>query len=611
MEADDRAKNQPIALTSGFPPAASKSKSQNTKSRKGGNGLTFSNWSIGKKVATGFIVAIGISTLGAVVGLVIGNSHLKSTREARQDIMEELHVIHGVESSLLRLEVSSARLGAREFDPELFRVDVSGFYENLDGLEKHIQLMQQISQESLVEESEEKTELIEELTDIYDQTLVGHFSKIEAVLNQFDAVNLQAEDIEGITALIGLLSQDNHANDVRNFVKTIRELEHVLEQEEEEVEDSTAQVIKLRNSIIAISLIISALLASAIAYWMSRAIANPLAETTAIAERVTNEEDFTLQAPVTTGDEVGVLTASLNKLINRVRKLLTERKAAEARLVQTEKMSSLGQLVAGIAHEINNPVNFIHGNLSHVRGYSQDLLGLVELYQKHYPNPTPEIEAEIEAIELDFMKEDFSKMLESMNTGSVRIRDIVKSLRTFSRLDEADVKEVDLHEGLNSTLVILHNRLKVKSEHPAIQVTKEYGNLPKVECYAGQMNQVFMNILSNAIDAIDEQNSRRTYNQVKENPSQIKISTTVIEGKYVEIRIADNGPGMSLDVVDKLFDPFFTTKPVGQGTGLGMAISHQIVTETHNGILTCSSDIHGGGAEFTIIIPIKQATAKK
>ncbi|TAD79748.1 MAG: PAS domain S-box protein [Oscillatoriales cyanobacterium] len=274
-------------------------------------------------------------------------------------------------------------------------------------------------------------------------------------------------------------------------------------------------------------------------------------------------------------------------------------------LIQSEKMSSLGQLVAGVAHEINNPVNFIFGNLCHAREYSQHLLRAIAAYQERLPTLDPELATLIEEIDLEFLIEDFPNLLESMRVGADRIREIVTSLRNFSRLDEAEFKAVDLHEGIDSTLLILQNRLKPKSDYVGIQVVKRYSKLPRVECYAGQLNQVFMNILVNAIDAMDERDLARSAQEIHEQPSTITISTSAVEGDRVRVCIKDNGPGFSEAVRQRLFDPFFTTKPVGKGTGLGMSISYQIVTERHNGRLRCRST-PGEGAEFVIEIPCHQ-----
>jgi signal transduction histidine kinase len=280
----------------------------------------------------------------------------------------------------------------------------------------------------------------------------------------------------------------------------------------------------------------------------------------------------------------------------------------QAQLVQHEKMSSLGQLVAGVAHEINNPVNFISGNINYANDYIRDILELLKLYQQHYPEPHWEIQERVEAIDLEFIMTDLPKLLSSMNVGVERINQIVRSLRNFSRLDEAEMKPVNIHDGIDSTLLILQNRLKANSMGQSIQVNRNYKQLPLVECYAGQLNQVFMNILSNAIDALDE---------VTDHPT-ITISTDLIpcvvvdvqdsiheiSVNHVVIRIQDNGMGMAEAVQQKLFNPFFTTKPVGKGTGLGLSISYQIVVEKHKGLLKCASQV-GQGTEFEIQIPVE------
>jgi len=277
----------------------------------------------------------------------------------------------------------------------------------------------------------------------------------------------------------------------------------------------------------------------------------------------------------------------------------------QTQLVQNEKMSSLGQLVAGIAHEINNPVNFIYGNLSHTNQYVSDLLWLTNLYAENYPNPSPEIRTAVQEVDLEFIRVDLPRLMTSMQAGAERIRQMVLSLRNFSRLDEDGFKSVNIHEGLDNTLLILQHQLHAQppredgTARPEIQVIREYSKLPSVECYPGQLNQVFMNLLSNAIDTLEEQQEINPRHQPK-----IWISTSLLRhSSRVAIKIRDNGLGIPSEVQSRLFDPFFTTKPVGKGTGLGLAISYKIIAEKHKGELICSSTV-GWGSEMAIKIPI-------
>ena len=288
-----------------------------------------------------------------------------------------------------------------------------------------------------------------------------------------------------------------------------------------------------------------------------------------------------------------------------LQKNIKELQSLQVQLIQSEKMSSLGQLVAGVAHEINNPVNFIHGNLTHVRNYADDLLALVHLYQQHYPNPVEAVQLELDSIEPDFLQEDLAKVLTSMKVGSDRIREIVLSLRNFSRLDEASLKTANIHEGIDSTLMILQYKLKARPNMPAIEVVREYDYLPPVSCYPGQLNQVFMNILVNAIDALESMRCQPSLQDGNGNLGQITIRTSVIQEDWVEIAIADNGSGIPEAARARIFDPFFTTKPIGKGTGMGMSISYKIVVEGHGGKLDYVSDLRQG-TEFFIRIPIQQ-----
>ncbi len=296
----------------------------------------------------------------------------------------------------------------------------------------------------------------------------------------------------------------------------------------------------------------------------------------------------------------------LRQYADRLETTLQELRQTQAQVIQAEKMSSLGQLVAGIAHEINNPVNFIHGNLRPAQDYQTDLLSLLDLYEQEYPQPSVAILEKRADMDVDFLRQDFEQVLKSIRNGSERIRDIVKSLRIFSRLDESAVKSVDLHLGIDSTLLILGSRLKSYIDPrraitmPEIQVLKDYGNLPTIMCHAGKVNQIFMNVLVNVIDAIDEGGRQRDLR----NPPQIQISTSCPRPGWVRIAIGDNGPGVPPAIQSQIFNPFFTTKPVGKGTGLGLSVSYQIATETHGGKFYCESS-PGRGTTFILELPME------
>ncbi|WP_445631444.1 hybrid sensor histidine kinase/response regulator [Nostoc sp. DSM 114167] len=315
-----------------------------------------------------------------------------------------------------------------------------------------------------------------------------------------------------------------------------------------------------------------------------------------------------LLARIKTHLQLRNLTKTLEKrVLERTAALsraLKDLQESQLQLVQTEKMSALGQLVAGVAHEINNPVGFIHGNLGHASVYFQNMINIIDLYQEHYPNPVPEIQEEIAAIDLKYILADLPNLISSMKEGVQRIRNISTSLRTFSRADSDRKVYCNIHDGIDSTIMILKHRLKASEDRPDIQVIRVYDILPELECFIGQLNQVFMNLLANAIDALEESNVGLTYMEIEANPNQILIQTTLTEDKnYILIRIKDNGVGMSADVQKKIFDYLFTTKPVGQGTGLGLSIARQIVVEKHGGTLEVNSSI-GQGSEFIIKLPI-------
>jgi signal transduction histidine kinase len=297
---------------------------------------------------------------------------------------------------------------------------------------------------------------------------------------------------------------------------------------------------------------------------------------------------------------------SLQQQTTQLTQTLDHLKQTQVHLVQSEKMSSLGQMMAGIAHEINNPVTFIYSNLVPAEQHVNDLLNFIELYQQYHPQPHPQIQEWMEEVDIDYLQADLPKLMSSLKLGSERIRQLVVSLNKFSRLDKLKTAIVDVHEGIDSTLLILQHRLKPRPEHPGIHIVRDYGQLPHVECYPGQLNQVFMNIFSNAIDALEHKDQQRSIDDIQAHPSQISIRTEHLPNNEIAIQIADNADGIEESLCSRLFEPFFTTKPVGKGTGLGLSISYQIVTEKHGGKIYCQSQ-PGTGTDFTIQIPVRQA----
>ncbi|GAX34956.1 sensor histidine kinase [Nodularia sp. NIES-3585] len=392
--------------------------------------------------------------------------------------------------------------------------------------------------------------------------------------------------------------------------------------------EAFASLNTLRNIII-ILIIITLILVIFAAIVVAKSISKPVIELTDVVKQLA-KGNFYQKAQVITNDEIGQLAKSFNYMAENLEEsfetiklrelelaaaneklavLLTdlEQKAQQlaTQLIQSEKMSSLGQLVAGVAHEINNPVSFIYGNIYPAKQYIQDLLKVIQIYQQSYPHPIAEIQQISKDIDLDFVVIDLPKLITSIEMGAKRITEIVLSLRNFSRLDEAEIKPVNIHEGIDSTLMILANRLKANFERPEIAVIKVYGNLPLVNCYAGQLNQVFMNILVNAIDALEE---AMTSNNFTREP-KIFIRTELTKDNQVYISISDNGIGIPEHIQNKLFDPFFTTKPIGKGTGLGLSISYEVITERHKGKLQCIS-AHNHGTKFLISFPLHQGSKK-
>ncbi|MCC5641056.1 HAMP domain-containing protein [Nostoc sp. CHAB 5844] len=594
------------------------------------------NWSIAQKISYSYIVTVGITCIGTTSGLFLAYNY--ETYAHKQLILayQQQALLKDLENVVTRVRLHPQRLVTvldnpiwLEFEKNRFLDGISQVQLKISELDKFVYLYKN----DLLINNQDLHQLLrayEKNTEIYNQIVKDFWQQIaEKNLYSNNHKNSQQQ-------ILNFINKEKATNIPVKFEQLSDELTRLIghaELQKQHANTSFDNAQKLQVKVIVGSVLLSVAIATILALYTTHLITHPLQVVTNVARKITQESNFQLKVNVTSQDEVGTLASSLNQLVEWVgdytqelelarqtleqrveertqelelarqtleqrveertqelQKILQDLQETQGQLIQTEKMSSLGQMVAGIAHEINNPVSFIYGNLQHANEYVEDLLALVNLYQQEYPEPSCVITDKIEDIDLTFISQDLSNLLLSMKMGAERIRGIVLSLRNFSRLDEADMKEVDIHEGIDNTLLILNH--KITSE---ITVKKNYDNLPLVECYPAQINQVFMNIISNAIDALIEQTSNLD--------KQIIIDTLKVDENCIKISIKDNAHGIPLGIQNKIFDPFFTTKAVGKGTGLGLSICYQIV-EKHQGKIEVISEV-GQGTEFAIALPVK------
>ncbi|NEP79715.1 MAG: histidine kinase [Okeania sp. SIO3B3] len=562
-----------------------------------GVGNILKRLSIAQKFGYSYAVALGVAVIGIIIGLVVSEYYEKQALQTLNITDEQSRILNDLEKYVLGMKSHPQNLVPVlakkiwfDFEKAKFLGYVSKVGENLEQLAIFIDKYP----DNLAVETEEYQQLLES----YQRVTDAYVERINLLWEEIDPGNLNLEEIpqaqQRIVAYLGEKVTTQIDVKFDRLSQTLTSIVRIAEAQESQAHHALNQAIQLKTQIIIISILTSLGVAIFLAIYISRVIANPLKQLSEVSQQVIHESNFQVQATVNTEDEVGLLAISLNQLILWVGEYTKRLQQTQLQLIQTEKMSSLGKMVGGVAHEINNPVSFIYGNIEYAEEYVDRLLELVRLYQQHYPQPDSEIQDYLEEVDVDFLAEDFIKVLSSMKTGAERIKQIVLSLKNFSHLDESGIKFVNLQEGIENTLVILNDRLR------AIKVVKNYGELSLVECYPAKINQVFLDIILNSIDAVNQSESQFQESKIDFVPT-IKIQTEKIDGDRVKVSFWNNGPVIPSNIIKKLFDPFFTTKPVGQGRGLGLTNCYQIIQQ-HCGKIEVISNSEQG-TEFTITLP--------
>lgn len=552
----------------------------------------FHQLNIRQKIVVGYGLSLGIAVFGTTLGLVIGEHYFQKARHQMTIADEEGGLLSSLQGVLLEIQSHQQKIGPLFNQPQALQVENSELMAHIAEAEMLLSQMWKFSQKNSQGD-------LQAFLNKQENTTKGYFQQLKLLLQQISSLSAEPQEFSKAQSLIWQFNTNSSAIDFNEFIHELNSFVKTVRERQEAADISQNQAAVLQAQIIIFSILLSTILSAILAYYISITIAHPIKAVTDVAQQVTKEANFDIQAPVTTADEVGELATALNQLIQQVKQLLEEQKVeTQARLIQSEKMCSLGRMLAGVAHEINNPVNFISGNLVHAKNYVDDILNLLHTYKAEIPNPPVAVQTLAQEIDLEFLEDDLPKLLNSIEFGANRTREIAASLKDFSRLDEGEIQKVDIHDCIDSTLLILQNRLK-----KGIKIIRNYGNIPAVPGYTGLLYQVFMNLLSNAIDAVDEKSAVSSQFSPDQFSPEITITTKSYEKDWVIVRIADNGLGISEENQAKIFEMFFTTKPRGIGTGLGLAISYQIVVEKHGGQITCKSEVDKG-TEFIISLPI-------
>ncbi|MCC5646755.1 HAMP domain-containing histidine kinase [Nostoc sp. CHAB 5824] len=575
-------------------------------SRKGWFSKITNSLNIGNKIKCGYGIALGVGIIGTTTGLVLGDHYQQQALQKQQNAFKELNLLYRLQTSVLQTRTHQQQLIPLVGNLKLYKEEYTHITNTHAPEIKQVWLELQTYIKTADYANEKHGENIPFLLKTYEGITQTYVQQLEELFQQ---LNLYPITDDKIAIAQRRLLKFTNSELALKFDAISDELVTVINTSYEELQAATTTfktAAQIRIQIIVASILLSVVIATFLAFLTSRTITHPVEVLTNVAQRVTKESNFDLQVPVITKDEIGILATAFNQVLHRVKYLLEEQQAAafrqqqmqEAQLLQSEKMSSLGRMVAGIAHEINNPVNFIYGNLDPAIQHVDDLLALLQTYRQEVPSPPLAVQDHAIEIDAEFVEEDLPKVLQSMKFGADRVRQIVLSLKNFSRLDEAEAHPVNLHECIESTLLILNNRIK-----KGITIERCYGDIPNIEGFSSSLYQVFMNIINNALDVLEEQHNTQ-------DKPRITIATELQHKNSVVVRIADNGSGIAPDTQEKIFEMFFTTKPIGVGTGMGLSISHQIVVEKHGGRLICKSEV-GSGTEFIISLPIqKQYLAK-